>query len=122
MTRSIAVFGLALIYACVSGCASTIPINPGDPQELATRVRPGDNVALVTRGGTRAEFVVTAVDGTSITGNGTRYPLDELQSLQVEKVDPAKTGIGALVVLYVVGVLLVLAWLASGGIPPGMPG
>ena len=122
MTRLIAVFGLVLVHVCVNGCTSTIPLNPGDPQELATRVRPGDTVALVTRGGTRTELVVTAVDATSITGNGVRYPLEDVQSLQVEKVDSAKTGIGAVVGLYILAVVALLVFIASGGIPPGMPG
>ena len=121
MTRSIAVLGLVLVYACVNGCTSTIPINPGDPQELATKVRPGDTVALVTRAGVRAELLVTAVDATSITGNGVRYPLDDLQSLQVEKVDSTKVGIIGAIGLYVLAAVLIIAALISR-IPPGMPG
>ena len=121
MTRSIAMFGLALVYALVSGCTTMVPISPGDPQELATKVQPGDTVALVTRGGTRAELVVTAVDATSITGNGVRYPLDDLQSLEVQKVDRTKTGIGALGIALIVGAVLLLVFMLSS-IPPAMPG
>ena len=114
-------FGLALVCACGNGCTSMVPINPGDSQEVAARVRPGDNVALVTRAGARAEMVVSAVDDGSITGDGVRYPLEELQSLQVQKSDPGKAGVGALLVLSIVGLVLLLVAIASS-IPPGMPG
>ena len=121
MRRWIA-FGLALVVAAASGCTSMVPLDPGNASEVAARVQPGDTVALVTRAGVRAEIVVTAVDATSITGNGVRFPLADLESLQVQKADAARTGIGAIVVLYVVAIVAALVWLASGGLSPGMPG
>ena len=119
MRRGIALV-LALVCGCVTGC-SMAPINPGDSQEVAERVHPGDTVALVSRAGARTEVLVSAVDRTSITGNGVQYPLDELQSVEVQKLDGGKVGVGALVVLSILAIVLLLAAIASG-IPPGMPG
>ena len=117
MPAKLRVLGLALVCVCVNGCTTMVPLDPGAAQDLA-RVQPGDTVVLVTRAGTRAEIVVTAVDGSSITGNGVRYPLDDLRSLQVEKVDPGKAGVSALLVLTIVALVLLVVALGGSWVGP----
>jgi hypothetical protein len=99
---------LASVYVCVSGCTSLVRVDTADPRSVVAGVKPGEAVVLTTRAGARAEIVVSALDDTSITGSGVRYSLEELQSLEVRRLDNAKTGLAALIVGYVVLVIVIM--------------
>ena len=123
-------FVIALLLGAsvlLSGCTTmrnvAVPA-PGQPHEtLAVKV--GDKVDLRTKSSERYTFKVTAIESDSLVGidpavgHEVRVKFEDIASVQVKRVDPARTALaGAGGILIAAGVLA-LAYVMSGGISIG---
>ena len=107
-----------------SGCVTmkSVPVPTTGSSTQAVVVKVGDKVEVQTRAGEKHAFTVTAVEPDTLVGKEQataqeiRVKFQDMASLHVAKVDPARTalaGVGTVVI--VVGVAFLL-FLASGGI------
>ena len=113
--------GMSVLF---SGCVTmkSVPVPaPGQSAE-AVVVKVGDKVEVQTRTGEKYAFTITVIESDTLVGKTSssaqevRVKFQDMASLQVAKVDPARTalaGVGGIVI--VVGVAFLL-FLASGGI------
>ena len=113
--------GMSVLF---SGCVTmkSVPVPaPGQSAE-AVVVKVGDKVEVQTRTGEKYAITITVIESDTLVGKTSssaqevRVKFQDMASLQVAKVDPARTalaGVGGIVI--VVGVAFLL-FLASGGI------
>ena len=113
--------GMSVLF---SGCVTmkSVPVPaPGQSAE-AVVVKVGDKVEVQTRTGEKYAFTITVIESDTLVGKTSssaqevRVKFQDMASLQVAKVDPARTalaGVGGIVI--VVGVAFLL-FLVGGGI------
>jgi ABC-type Fe3+-hydroxamate transport system substrate-binding protein len=113
--------GMSVLF---SGCVTmkSVPVSAPGRSAEALVVKVGDKVEVQTTTGEKYAFTVTAIEPDTLAGKipgsaqEVRVKFQNMASLQVAKVDPARTalaGAGGIVIL--VGVA-VLVFLLSGGI------
>jgi hypothetical protein len=121
--RSIVALLLGMSVLC-SGCVTmkSVPLPAPGQSAQAIIVKVGDKVEVQTKTGEKYAFTVTAIEADMLVGKApapaqeVRVKFQDMASLRVAKVDPARTalaGVGGIVI--VVGVAFLL-FLASGGI------
>ncbi len=118
---------LAGVSVLLAGCVSlknVPPPVPGQPAQ-AQAVKVGDKVQVVTQGGETYVFTVTAVETgvlvgkVAATAKEVRVPFPDIASLKVERVDAVRTSLAGLGTILILAGVLVVAFLASGGINIG---
>jgi|SRR5882672_5880142 len=99
--RSIA-WIITLVFA-LSACTSLqgVPM-PAEPGKTPA-VKVGEQVEVTNKKGETLKFRVTALEPDALVGKNVRVPYTDISILQVERTDPAQTGV---TVWIVAGVIL----------------
>ena len=107
-TKCVAV---VVILSLISGCTSYKFVSiDGSPQGAPVTVQqivPGDKVRLTLNSGEKREFFVSSVEADRIVGEGQTHAFDDIQFLEVRRVDEDGNNTVIAVVL-VVGLLAIL--------------
>jgi hypothetical protein len=115
--RWIALLTAVALAACTS--LRTVPIEAG---RAPVGVAPGDTVVVTTVAGEKLEFEVVRIDRDALIGADARVAFEDIATLQVEEIDPSKTG-GAIfaggIATLMVGLVALGALVATAGLPPG---
>jgi hypothetical protein len=84
-----------LVFIAFTGCTTTRRID-GSPTELQQFInsggllKPGDHVRIVTADEKAHRIAITKVEPGQIVGPNESVPVDEIVSLEIEKLKPAK--------------------------------
>jgi hypothetical protein len=104
-----------LLAACVAlsmvACSSIQPLSVNASQ-LASTLKPGDQVEIVTASGQQLQFKVQNVDATGIQGGGQRVAYADIQAINRKQMDTKRT---AWIVLGVVAAGALAAAAGGGG-------
>ncbi|MGH8238684.1 MAG: hypothetical protein ACREXP_16915 [Steroidobacteraceae bacterium] len=90
------------------GCTTIQPLTVNASQ-LASTLKPGDNVEVVTARGQQLSFKVENVDDTGLQGAGQRVAYNDIQSIGRKEISAGRTA------LVVLGVVAAGALAAGGG-------
>ena len=100
---------IAMIAAMAfSGCTTLQPLAV-DPARLASQLKQGDNVQLVTTGGQQLAFSIEQIDASGMQGAGQRVAFNDIQSISRKQISMGRTALLAL------GVIGAGALAAGGG-------
>jgi hypothetical protein len=132
MSRRLRALCLAIAYGLIAGCTtqSYAPSTDAATQEL--RIKPGDQIRVVTTRRERLSFEVTEVrDGRFVgvtlqprrkegrpAGEPVEVPFEELAVIEVTRFSP---GAAAVVVLLVGGMVGAVAAVPAAGLPAAAP-
>ena len=98
----------AAVALSMLGCTAIQPLNLSGSQ-LATTLKPGDQVEIVTTQGKQLQFKVDNVDATGVQGGGQRVAYNDIQSISRKQMDTKRTT------MVVLGVLAAGALAAAAG-------
>ena len=101
----------AVVVLSMLGCTTITPLTANGSQ-LASTVKPGDQVEITTTRGQQLKFKVDNVDATSMSGGGQRVAYDDIQSISRKETDSSKT---MWVVLGIVAAGAIAAAAGGGG-------
>jgi hypothetical protein len=101
-----------LLAACVAlsmaACTTLQPLTANGSQ-LASALKPGDQVEITTSRGQQLQFKVENVDATGVQGGGQRIAYEDIQSISRKQMDTKRTT------MVVLGVLAAGAIAAAAG-------
>jgi hypothetical protein len=90
------------------GCTTIHPLTANGSQ-LATTLKPGDQVEITTTSGKQLQFKIDNVDATGVQGGGQRVAYNDIQSISRKQMDTKRTT------MVVLGVLAAGALAAAAG-------
>ena len=101
----------------LSGCSTVQNVAvPAQPNQ-AVAVHQGDHVQLQTKDGYVHSFTVTQIEQDALAGKDIRVKFQDIEILQVKRMDPAKFGANAVATIFIVAGSLALTALALPPIP-----
>ena len=80
----------AAVALSMLGCTTIQPLTANGSQ-LATTLKPGDQVEIVTTQGQQLQFKVDNVDATGVQGGGQRVAYNDIQSISRKQMDTKRT-------------------------------
>jgi hypothetical protein len=98
----------AAVALSMLGCTTIQPLTASGSQ-LATTLKPGDQVEIVTTQGQQLQFKIDNVDATGVQGGGQRVAYNDIQSISRKQMDTKRTT------MVVLGVLAAGALAAAAG-------
>lgn len=98
----------AAVALSMLGCTTIQPLTANGSQ-LATTLKPGDQVEIVTNSGQQLQFKVENVDATGVQGGGRRVAYNDIQTISRKQMDKTRTT------MVVLGVLAAGALAAAAG-------
>jgi hypothetical protein len=98
----------AAVALSMLGCTTIQPLAVSGSQ-LATTLKPGDQVEIVTTQGKQLQFKIDNVDATGVQGGGQRVAYNDIQSISRKQMDTKRTT------MVVLGVLAAGALAAAAG-------
>jgi hypothetical protein len=100
---------LAAVVALSMAACTTIQPLTANGSQLATALKPGDQVEITTSRGQQLNFKVENVDATGVQGGGQRVAYEDIQSISRKQMDTKRTT------MVVLGVLAAGAIAAAAG-------
>jgi protein involved in polysaccharide export with SLBB domain len=101
----------AVVALSMLGCTTIQPLAVSG-SNLASSLKPGDQVEITTARGQQLSFKIDSVDATGLQGAGQRVAYEDIQSISRKQVDTKRT---MLVVLGVVAAGALAAAAGGGG-------
>lgn len=98
----------AAVALSMLGCTTIQPLTANGSQ-LATTLKPGDQVEIVTNSGQQLKFEVDNVDANGVQGGGQRVAYNDIQTISRKQMDKTRTT------MVVLGVLAAGALAAAAG-------
>ena len=98
----------AAVALTMLGCSTIQPLTANGSQ-LATTLKPGDQVEIVTNSGQQLKFKVENVDANGVLGGGQRVAYNDIQTISRKQMDKTRTT------MVVLGVLAAGALAAAAG-------
>ena len=98
----------AAVALSMLGCTTIQPLAVSGSQ-LATTLKPGDQVEIVSTQGRQLQFKIDNVDATGVQGGGQRVAYNDIQSISRKQTDTKRTT------MVVLGVLAAGALAAAAG-------
>ena len=98
----------AAVALSMLGCTTIQPLAVSGSQ-LASTLKPGDQVEIVTTQGQQLQFKVDNVDAAGVQGGGQRVAYNDIQSISRKQMDTKRTT------MVVLGVLAAGALAAAAG-------
>ena len=98
----------AVVALSMAACTTVQPLTANGSQ-LATALKPGDQVEITTSRGQQLQFKVENVDATGVQGGGQRIAYEDIQSISRKQMDTKRTT------MVVLGVLAAGAIAAAAG-------
>ena len=84
---------LMLVISVLVACKSTGPIKDDlTSEEIAQKINPGDQIRFVTKSGDHSTMIVTSVSNGLVTGEENQYRLEDIESIEVIKVNRKETA------------------------------
>ena len=80
----------AVVALSMLGCTTIQPLTANGSQ-LATTLKPGDQVEITTTRSQQLKLKVDSVDPTSLSGGGQRVAYEDIQSISRKQTDSKKT-------------------------------
>lgn len=98
----------AVVALSMAACTTVQPLTANGSQ-LASALKPGDQVEITTTRGQQLQFKVENVDATGVQGGGQRIAYEDIQSISRKQMDTKRTT------MVVLGVLAAGAIAAAAG-------
>lgn len=100
---------LVVLAVIFSGCTAMLPIKDANVVEnILENVKPGDQVHIETKDGSKYEILVESISSEAVEGGGVNVPIDQIEVIKTEQILVVATPLAVVAGTYVVASVVFL--------------